>query len=76
MWLGDLELKKYVQFAQPSTLDKAISLTVEFEAFEGAHNKTTLKPRNYDHDLISTQSSVQAVRKTLIKLRLQSINQF
>lgn len=67
MWLGDLEVKKYVLFAHPSTLDKAISLTVEFEAFEGAHNKTTLKPRNYDHDLISIQSSVQAVQKNAHK---------
>ncbi|XP_061180593.1 uncharacterized protein LOC133189204 [Saccostrea echinata] len=61
--LGDIELKKYVQFAHPLTLDKAISLAVEFEAFEGAHNKTLLKPRNFEQDLLLNQSTVRAVQK-------------
>ncbi|CAC5358814.1 unnamed protein product [Mytilus coruscus] len=34
--LGSAELKRHVQFAHPTTLDRAISLAVEFEAFEGA----------------------------------------
>jgi hypothetical protein len=58
--LGDLELKKYVQFAHLSTLDKAISLAVEFE---GTHSKTLVKPRNHEQDMILNQSSVRAVQK-------------
>ncbi|XP_062608079.1 uncharacterized protein LOC134269914 [Saccostrea cucullata] len=61
--LGDIELKKYVQFAHPSTLDKAISLAVEFEAFDGAHNKTLIKPRNFEQDFFLNQSNVRAVQK-------------
>ena len=34
--LGSAEIKRHVQFAHPTTLDHAISLAVEFEAFEGA----------------------------------------
>jgi hypothetical protein len=36
--LGNQEVKKHVQFAHPNTLDRAISLAVEFEAFEGNCN--------------------------------------
>lgn len=42
---GNLELKKYVQFSHPSTLDKAISLAVEFEAFDSTHRSIN-KPHN------------------------------
>jgi hypothetical protein len=45
--LGDLELKKYVQFSHPSTLDKAISLAVEFEAFDSTHRSIN-KPHNLE----------------------------
>ena len=34
--LSDPELKRFVQFSHPQTLDKAISLALEFEAFEGS----------------------------------------
>ncbi|CAG2213565.1 unnamed protein product [Mytilus edulis] len=34
--LGDAELKRHVQFSHPNTLDKAISLALEYEAFEGS----------------------------------------
>ncbi|CAC5378552.1 unnamed protein product [Mytilus coruscus] len=34
--LGSAELKRRVQFTHPTTLDRAISLALEFEAFEGA----------------------------------------
>lgn len=46
--LGDLGIKKYVQYAHPSTIDKGIyfNLAVEFEAFEGMHNKVISKPHN------------------------------
>lgn len=55
--LGDLEIKKYVQFAHPSTIGKAISLAVEFEAFEGAHNKVISKPNNFEQDLFLNQNT-------------------
>ncbi|CAC5369330.1 unnamed protein product [Mytilus coruscus] len=43
--LGNAELKRHVQFSHPSTLDKAISLAVEFEAFEGTQNSQYRKPK-------------------------------
>ena len=46
--LGNPELKRHVQFAHPSTLDRAISLAVEFEAFEGSQNAPFRKPRPED----------------------------
>lgn len=61
--LGDLEIKKYVQFAHPSTLDKAISLAVEFEAFEGAHNKVLSKPL-YTSTNTQIQTAVRAVQNS------------
>jgi hypothetical protein len=60
--LGDLELKKYVQFAHPSTLDKAISLAVEYEAFESAHRSVPIKPRNAEQDMF-LNPSVRALQK-------------
>lgn len=39
--LGNAEIQRHVQFAHPTTLDRAISLAVEFEAFEG----TQIYPR-------------------------------
>ncbi len=34
--LGNLEIKRHVQFNHPRSLDQAISFAVEFEAFEGS----------------------------------------
>ncbi|CAC5404154.1 unnamed protein product [Mytilus coruscus] len=45
--LGSAELKRHVQFAHPTTLDRAISLAVEFEAFEGAQIYSR-KPKNVE----------------------------
>ena len=36
--LGSLEIRKHVQFHHPKTLEAAISLAIEFEAFEGSSN--------------------------------------
>lgn len=33
--LGDIDLRKHVQFNHPSTIDKAIALAVEYESFVG-----------------------------------------
>ena len=55
--LGDQELKRYVQFSHPSTLNKAISLAVEFEAFEGSQNTNFRKPKPDE------TASVQAVNR-------------
>lgn len=32
------ELKRYVQFSHPKTLDRAISLALEYESFEGSQD--------------------------------------
>lgn len=60
--LGDLEIKKYVQFAHPSTFDKAISLAVQFEAFEGAHDKVISKPNNFEQDLFLNQNTGRSAK--------------
>lgn len=44
--LGRQELRRHVQFAHPTTLDRAISLALEFEAFEGVQNNTPHKPKD------------------------------
>ena len=36
--LGSQELKRYVKFSHPNSLDRAISLAIEFEAFEGVQD--------------------------------------
>lgn len=43
--LGSQELKRYVQFAHPKSLDRAISLALEFESFEGSQDALR-KPRD------------------------------
>ena len=43
--LGSQELKRYVQFSHPTSLDRAISLALEFESFEGSQ-ETLRKPRD------------------------------
>lgn len=63
--LGDLEIKKYVQFAHPSSLDNAISLAVEFEAFEEAHNKVMSKPHNFEQDLFLNQNTVRSAVRAI-----------
>lgn len=44
--LGSQEIKRHGQFAPPTSLDRAISLAREFEAFEGDQNKTPRKPKD------------------------------
>ena len=34
------KITRHVQFAHPASLDRAISLALEFEAFEGVQNNT------------------------------------
>lgn len=43
--LGSQELKRYVQFSHPKSLDRAISLALEFESFEGSQDALR-KPRD------------------------------
>lgn len=66
--IGYLEIKKYVQFAHPSTLYKPISLAVKFEASEWAQNKVPSKPYNFEQDLFFNQntgmSAVRAVQNS------------
>ncbi|CAC5425327.1 unnamed protein product [Mytilus coruscus] len=50
--LANPELKRHVQFSHPTTLDRAISLALEFEAFEGSQISPVIK-KPQDEDLIS-----------------------
>ncbi|CAC5411257.1 unnamed protein product [Mytilus coruscus] len=50
--LANPELKRHVQFSHPTTLDRAISLALEFEAFEGSQTSPMIK-KPQDEDLIS-----------------------
>lgn len=52
--LRSQELKRYVQFSHPKTLDRAISLAIEFESFEGTQD-TIRKPQDCE------KSSIRAV---------------
>lgn len=57
--LSDLELKQHVQFSHPSTLDRAISLAFEFEAFEGSHiSPMVRKPKDDDFSPICNKIKV------------------
>lgn len=56
--LEDRELRRHVQFAHPTTVDKAISLAVEFGAFEGSHNAHFRKPKQHE-----TPATVHAVKE-------------
>lgn len=47
--LSDPDMKRHVQFSHPNTLDRAISLALEFEAFEGSQvNNMSRKPKEED----------------------------
>ncbi|CAC5403497.1 unnamed protein product [Mytilus coruscus] len=50
--LANPGLKRHVQFSHPTTLDRAISLALEFEAFEGSQISPVIK-KPQDEDLIS-----------------------
>ena len=49
--LGSQELKRYVQFSHPNSLDRAISLAIEFEAFEGVQDGIR-KPRDTESSAV------------------------
>ncbi|CAC5394893.1 unnamed protein product [Mytilus coruscus] len=67
--LGSAELKRHVQFAHPTTLDRAISLAVEFEAFEGAQIYPS-KPKDVEERsvLALTNSKLGEVKLGLRKI--------
>jgi hypothetical protein len=46
--LGNQDIRRHVQFNHPTTLAAAISLAVEFEAFEGAHPQKPRSDQNAD----------------------------
>jgi hypothetical protein len=59
--LWDQGLRRHVQFGHPKTLEVAISLAVEYEAFEGGHNLAS-KPQ-IARELDYLPSSVKAVKQ-------------
>jgi len=42
--LGGYEIRKHEQFHHPKSVDEAISLAIEFEAFTGKQTLTQRKP--------------------------------
>ena len=59
--LSDPALKRHIQFSHPNSLDRAISLALEFEAFEGSQI-TPRKPKN-DDDFSAICSPVKVEKK-------------
>lgn len=66
--LGDADLKRHVQFSHPSSLDNAISLALEFKAFEDSQ----IVPRKPKSDYISSVCPV--VRKEVVNESLHPSN--
>jgi hypothetical protein len=54
--LGSTELRRHVQFGHPSDVNEAISLAIEFEAFE-AGNKEKKKPLNPHAEVFTMSGS-------------------
>ena len=42
--LNTIDMRRHVQFGHPKNMDEAISLAIEFEAFEAANRTSTMKP--------------------------------
>ena len=58
--LENFELQKRVQFCHPTTLESAIAVAIEYEAFVGSTRERDIrKPRDQENEL-----SVQAIQKT------------
>ena len=72
--LGNPELKRHVQFSHPTTLDKAISLAVEFEAFEGSQN-VFRKPKDDETAQIRAVTDVGSPGQSYMDSRGQEMSQ-
>jgi hypothetical protein len=62
--LGDVDLRKHVQFNHPSTIDKAIALAVEYESFVGKCDevrKPNMNRVRFDESSYRPQESVDKV---------------
>lgn len=63
--LGSQEIKRHVQFAHPTSLDRAISLALEVEAFEGVQNNTPRKPKDTEfHPVRALKTSTESDNNT------------
>lgn len=63
--LGSQAIKRHVQFAHPTSLDRAISLALEFEAFEGVQNNTPRKPKDTEfHSVRALKTSTESDNDT------------
>jgi hypothetical protein len=73
--LGNQDLRRHVQFAHPPSFDKAISLALEFEAFEGVQfgsrkpmNEDVPHVRSVSHTSGNTDEAVRELRATVESL--------
>lgn len=68
--LGDIDLRKHVQFNHPSTIDKAIALAVEYESFVGKcdeRRKPGMNQVRFEDEFLALEITL---RKTIwLKLR-------
>ena len=55
--LGSVELRRHVQFGHPHDLNEAISLAIEFEAFEAGNKDKLKKPINKSAEVSAVSSS-------------------
>lgn len=66
--LGNQEIKRHVQFAHPTSFDMAISLALEFEAFEGVQNNTPRKPKDTEFHSVRAESDNNTENKRISEL--------
>ena len=67
--LGNLELRRHVQFGHPRTLNEAISLAVEYEAFEPSSGDRVRKPNVGPMGGVCSMSKENTESKQLQNLR-------
>lgn len=61
---SDPKIKRHIQFSHPATLDRAISLAVEFEAFEGSLNVLRKPAPELEHTPVMALSRSGSVQKS------------
>lgn len=63
--LGSQEIKRHVQFAHQTLLDRTIYLALEFKAFEGVQNNTPRKPKDTEfHSVRALKTSTESDNNT------------
>lgn len=64
--LGSIEVKRYVQFSHPKTLEEAVSNAIEIEAFSNKHGRLPKKPTQWDLNPTPQVCAVNKEVETLV----------